>query len=183
MRRPIGFAKCRERLLRRFRRPVLRSTQDKGPMRRLKRSTGLLQCPRHRFRSRTIWAKFRGFAAEIESRPSSSKDTFLKCARSETLERGSRSLPATNDEQLPQKTTSGRSGMQSFRSCRSSEVTEFERHAFPGRAASTRRRSKCIQHSESNTPILKHSSAPILQTSASTAPLPPRSAQQTEPRR
>jgi hypothetical protein len=46
-RRPIGFAKSGERLLHRFRRLILRSTQDKGPMRRSKRSTAFLQCSRH----------------------------------------------------------------------------------------------------------------------------------------
>jgi hypothetical protein len=46
-RRPIGFAKSGEGLLHRFSRLDLRSSQDKGPMRRLKRSTALLQSTRH----------------------------------------------------------------------------------------------------------------------------------------
>src|SRR6266404_1702055 len=54
---PIRFAKIRKRLLRRFRRLTLPSAQNKGPMRRLKRSTSLLQRSRHRFRNGAVLPK------------------------------------------------------------------------------------------------------------------------------
>src|SRR5437867_6895436 len=53
-RRPISFAKSGERLSSGFLRLRVASTQHHGPMRRLKRSTALLQCSRDRFRLRSV---------------------------------------------------------------------------------------------------------------------------------
>jgi hypothetical protein len=51
---PIGFAKSGERLLSGVGRFLVARTQHDGPMRRLKRSTALLQRSRDRFRSRSV---------------------------------------------------------------------------------------------------------------------------------
>src|SRR5207248_5473726 len=53
-RRPIGFAKSRESLLGGFCRLFLARTQHHSPMRRLKRSTALLQRSRNCFRLRSV---------------------------------------------------------------------------------------------------------------------------------
>jgi len=53
-RRPIGFAKSGDCLLSRFRSLLLPRTQHNGPMRRLKRSTALLQRSWDRFRLRSV---------------------------------------------------------------------------------------------------------------------------------
>jgi hypothetical protein len=51
---PIGFAKTGERLLSRVGCFLVARAQHDGPMRRLKRSTALLQRSRDRFRSRSV---------------------------------------------------------------------------------------------------------------------------------
>jgi hypothetical protein len=63
-RRPIGFTKIRERLLRRFRRLGLTRAQHKGPVRRLKRSTPLLQGSRDRFHNSSVLLKHLGFTIQ-----------------------------------------------------------------------------------------------------------------------
>ena len=63
-RRPVGFTKIRERLLRRFRRLGLARSQHKGPVRRLKRSTTLLQGSRNRFHNSSVLRKHLGFTIQ-----------------------------------------------------------------------------------------------------------------------
>src|SRR5439155_5356186 len=67
-RRPISFAKSGERLPGGFRRVLFPRAQNDGPMRRLKRSTALLQCSRDRFRLRSVAYRTRSCENKIVRR-------------------------------------------------------------------------------------------------------------------